>query len=756
MAGVSVKEHGAHVDFASSPKDAYVSLTFGMGTDFADVVTVRRTLARSTLPTIAPDTESTRAVLAHLLQHPETTLSRREIVRFIIGEASNRSEQVELLLQLDGIRETRAILQRIANSDSRDQKSADAASKTSLDALGRAVIREGAPKAELLEEINRLRVVIGLPGLDDLTLSTNVLADAPEAGVVSAGSTHRDEWLRQIVDAIEGIAGTRNDLDRAFVHASDLAKVEPADSSSAVQHSSFLDRAIHLFDGHECPACGTDWDSDNFLRTVSMRQEQHAARAKSVLDLDQAMSRYADLFRNIVGRLRPVLGISEALAPSEDASAFKRNYESLVRLAGSLNEGQREARVANFAAADSLDLAPHIANLEQLREDVLQLPQVSEQIAARSKLETIAARISDGRAMALNAKKALAKASRSAAAIAVFEAARSEVLEDAYASVQTRFAELYAICNSDDESDFSAEFAQRGPSLDLVVDFYGRGSFPPNAYHSEGHQDAMGLCLYLALMETTHGKNFSFALLDDVVMSIDAGHRKAVASMLATQFADTQFILTTHDEIWLQQMRTQGFVGRKQIVHFRDWSLEDGPTDWSSYDSISAAREFAEDGHIEAAASTLRRYLEHTFRELCDAVGGKVRYRLDGKNDLGDLIPAAQTGLRSAIAKARTAEASWGHDAKVADLGQRDVALKNAGEVTQHEQWAINAAVHYNEWANFTKQDLLPVIDSFANLVDQYLCNDCGSHLRLNGPENAPDGLRCTCGATNFNLLKKT
>ena len=40
-----------------------------------------------------------------------------------------------------------------------------------------------------------------------------------------------------------------------------------------------------------------------------------------------------------------------------------------------------------------------------------------------------------------------------------------------------------------------------GAGVDFKVDFHGRGVNPPNALHSEGHQDSMGICLYLSLAE---------------------------------------------------------------------------------------------------------------------------------------------------------------------------------------------------------------------------------------------------------------
>lgn len=59
----------------------------------------------------------------------------------------------------------------------------------------------------------------------------------------------------------------------------------------------------------------------------------------------------------------------------------------------------------------------------------------------------------------------------------------------------------------------------------------------------------MGLCLYLALMKHTLGDRFTFAVLDDVLMSVDAGHRREVCRLLKSEFPRTQFILTTHDRV---------------------------------------------------------------------------------------------------------------------------------------------------------------------------------------------------------------
>ena len=75
----------------------------------------------------------------------------------------------------------------------------------------------------------------------------------------------------------------------------------------------------------------------------------------------------------------------------------------------------------------------------------------------------------------------------------------------------------------------------------------GRGTHPPHALHSEGHQDSMGVWLFLAFNEELAKGDLGLIVLDDVMMSVDTGHRKDVCRLLAEQFTECQFVITTHD-----------------------------------------------------------------------------------------------------------------------------------------------------------------------------------------------------------------
>src|SRR6202035_1018326 len=200
-------------------------------------------------------------------------------------------------------------------------------------------------------------------------------------------------------------------------------------------------------------------------------------------------------------------------------------------------------------------------------------------------------------------------------------------LNTLYEDVQEDFSTFYREINEDDESKFTAKLTPSEGKLDLEVNFYERGLFPPGAYHSEGHQDGIGVCLYLALMKRLFGDRFAIALLDDVVMSVDARHRYQFCQLLKTHFPNTQFIITTHDRLWAEQMRSAGLVTAKTSLAFHSWTVDTGPLVESNveiWDEIAAA---LAKGKVETAASALRHHLEWVSRVLADELSATVPFR---------------------------------------------------------------------------------------------------------------------------------
>ncbi|MGI9065261.1 MAG: hypothetical protein ACR2HX_02505 [Pyrinomonadaceae bacterium] len=325
---------------------------------------------------------------------------------------------------------------------------------------------------------------------------------------------------------------------------------------------------------------------------------------------------------------------------------------------------------------------------------------------------------------------------------------------ESYADVEKDFAALYSFVNREDEEKFSAQLVPSIGKLGFDVDFYGRGFFPPGAYHSEGHQDGMGLCLYLALMRHLQEDQFTFAVLDDVLMSVDAGHRREVCTLLKKEFPNTQFIMTTHDPIWLRHMATEGVIGGR--IQFKNWSVDHGPTQWDERDVWAEIDDYLQKNDVRAAAALLRHYLEYLSAELCYRLHAPVGLRGDAHYQLGELLPAAISCMRKLYGKSKDAANSWNQTELVKQLAARGAEFVGVVHASNVEQWQVNVAVHFNSWENLGKDDFQPVVKAYRDLLAAFACPECGEYLRVSPDRETPESVHCGCGKMNMNFRKKS
>jgi energy-coupling factor transporter ATP-binding protein EcfA2 len=340
--------------------------------------------------------------------------------------------------------------------------------------------------------------------------------------------------------------------------------------------------------------------------------------------------------------------------------------------------------------------------------------------------------------------------------LASFEKARDSVLGKLYDEISDRFSELYRRLHGEDEGTFEARIHPHGAGLNFEVDFFGRGNHPPHALHSEGHQDSMGLCLYLALAERLTEGMIDLTILDDVIMSIDSGHRRRICDLLSSVFPNKQFLITTHDKTWATQLRSEGIVTSRGSIEFSRWTIDTGPLVSSEVGLWELIEQDLQRGDVPNAAFRLRRGSEHFFEMACDALHAFVQYKSNSRWELGDFLPAAIGQYRSLLKSAKAASQSWGDQECFEQLQEWDTVAKQIITRSNVEKWAINSNVHYNNWGNFSDHDFRPVAEAFRDLYGLFRCSKCGGMLYLACTGLTPVSVRCNCGAVNWNLQKKS
>lgn len=754
---LSLADHGPHVERRSDPDAACVTLNVYIP-HLGKSATITRTIKKPKQPKIVPNDEVVKAVFAEVAEHPELTLARREIIKFIVTEATQRSRDVQTLLKLDDIDQVRATLKTTENKLKAEHTTAKMQSDSAEESLKRHLDIAALKSEDLLAAINKKRALLGLQPIPELKKDTDLSEGLAASQAQEAVGPNKESALADVkvlADAAEkGIESSIKTAVESLLK--NIAKVE-ADPLllPMIRRHSFLQTGLDLIDSPQCPLCDAEWEIDKLRSHVQaklMRSKEAQALRDQIVGFGQSLS--AEIIR-VRGWIEPLKKLPEAQGDvgarltewSGDLLAF---YVSLSSLDGIL--GAKERIESGWAAAP----AKLKADLKAVCAKISARPDKSATAEASAFLVVAQERLNSLRIARRNAEAKKSHAARGRAAYKTYNEVSEAALLTLYHEVEEEFGTYYRFINHDDEGEFKARFEPSEGKLGLLVDFHQKGMFPPGAYHSEGHQDGMGVCLYLALMRRVQGKDFTFVVLDDVVSSVDSQHRKQFCKLLKTKFAKTQFIITTHDQVWAKQLRTEGVINAKTAVAFHTWTVETGPVldevaeVWDKIDADLAKNE------VPTAAGRLRRHLEFVAADLADELGAKVSFRADGSYDMGDMLSAVIGRQGDLLKSALKAAKSWEDKEQIAKIEGLQKARQEVLADVGGEQWIINKAIHYNEWADLSKNDFKPVVTAFRKLLEQFRCDKpkCDSWLSLT-PRNDPVDLRCPCGTFRLNLKEK-
>lgn len=763
---VTVKAHAPHVDRRDSPGESVVVLDAEIPS-LGKTVRITRRVSAATAPRVEPDSADVLAVIAELARHPEFALSRREIVKYVLATPGDRSKEVEELLRLDRLEKARNAFVGLANGLEKETKLKRQAAAEASQRLAQGLSIPSASSSAILAAVNTRRALLGLDALSELTATSEFIAfsdvgsaQATAGSGGTGGFTRKGQLLLDLANLRDHLSGAA--WDRAATSVEPAIQVLQALAADtlllrAVRQRSFLESGTNLIEESLCPFCDERWDVEDLREHIAAKLLKADAAGSLLLQFEAATQALRDHLRGAATLIDDVHSCCVALKQADAARELADLRTSFSTFQGRV-EGPLEAPKELIALL--LEGVPRPSSqcdmvLNSLEAVVCALPEPSDQEKARSELLIAQDRLETYR----ESKKSEANLRRqSDQAIAVrdaFNEARIATLTSTYRAVEHEFARLYRTVNREDEATFEGRLTPSQGKLGFDVDFYGRGFFPPGAYHSEGHQDGMGLCLYLALMKHTLGPRFTFAVLDDVLMSVDSGHRREVCSLLRTEFPNTQFILTTHDPIWLKHMETAKVLAAGSSLQFRSWAVDRGPAVWDHKTVWEEIDLMLGLGKVHDAASTLRRYLEYRAAELCHGLKAKVPYQGDAQYDLGDLLAAIVGRWIELLKRAEKAASSWGKSDLVEQLHARRMKFNTALALTQAERWQINPNVHFNEWAVFHVNDFKPVAGAFQALLSEYGCATCGSDCYVSPHRGPSDTLRCPCGGVMVNLKEQ-
>ncbi len=749
---LSLRRHAPHVLRQGNPAAARVTATI-TDTTTGETARLSRSVDTASSYSLDPDTPAMRTAVERISRHPEVTLSRRDILKFVLVEPGRRSEEIQALLKLERLGEFRSALRSAKTKTSSTLVSAGATLESEIDSVNRHFGIQEADESEMLTVINKHRAVLGLAPFEVLDVDDVSIGMVEHEQVVP----FTKETAIRDIEALTSEIENPSKVSRAVAVLEDAVAPVVADSTLLREMDSarLVEDGLALLVDEACPLCGHEWPDIEALRAqLNQRVERSAHATQTKEKIERASQSLADAVAQVreLGATVHRIAVDLDLPTANDLQSW---IDDIVALESALKTPQGVLQLREELSNNPLRVPVALVKaVVAIRQAVEAVPDTTGTAESTKFLALAHERFTKLRCAQEDLRLAAVAVSAADGVYQAYCDAQDDVLTSLYEDVTLKFGDYYRAVNTD-EDGFAAVLEPSAGRLDLAVDFYGLGMFPPAAYHSEGHQDGMGVCLYLALMRELLGDDFRLAVLDDVVMSVDKGHRHQFCELLRDEFPEVQFIITTHDDTWARQMQRLNLVSRGAQVHFVQWDVDNGPWVADGVDFWDEIEEALQADDVPEAAWRLRRNLERILGDLADEYRCSITYNAANSYGLGDFLDAVKGRYGKLLKKAAAAANSWNDADAIETVAVAKDEWESISARVNADLWVLNPAVHYNDFASFSKADLEPLVIACKDFLEVFECTECRSRLYVAQHQRKDDSLRCAGGHFNLNLRTK-
>lgn len=755
--GITLKKHGPHIDH--SPHDANVRAIVQIP-GVEEPIEIQRTLdSPNNLICDNSVRENLKPVL-ELATRGQHVLTRREILNYVNADPGTRGKQIQTLLKITNVEKTRSTLNQVKNTLKNNHTAKESALKTISSTLCNNIGIETFDTTKILNFTNLNRKILDGKPLEKLSSEKLKEGIEPQNPVSNTAGLNLD-LLKKDVDKLSELISDKNreNIERTYLELREL--IDNINSNPNLKKANENLKLTRLGIGligpdGTCPLCDKPWNTKDL-------KEHLNAKIDALEDVSENLDKISKLTEDIIhdinlrlAGLREIIKSAEKLELNKELSILKKWFDDLEGLLSYFEDETYhflEFDVGKIQVIFSPDINPILEKIYTTAAE--KTPEPSSEQTAWDNLTRLEENLNNYETSVADFNKSFKSYYKAEILLNTFLESRNSVLDNLFTEIKERFVELYRELHSIDEKNFDAQIVSDGAGVNFKVNFHGKGVNPPNALHSEGHQDSMGICLYLALAERLTTGYIDIIILDDVMMSVDAPHRRHICHMLAEFFKGRQFFITTHDQTWARQLQSEGVIKARNRIEFSNWTINNGPSINVFGDIWELIYDDLNKNDIPSAAAKLRRGSEEYFTQVCASLHAPVKFNFNGQYELGDLLTGALSEYNNQLKHAKSAANSWGNNEELEKLKDIETFSKDVFKRLNMERWAVNPAVHYNQWADFTQEDFKPVVETFHDLFSIFKCSECGTllHLVTQGPR--AEVVKCNCGNVNWNLIDK-
>lgn len=578
--GMTLKDHGKHID--SVLEDSYVSATVKV--DGSNPIEIKRAMHSPkvlSFPNGAPQDVMDALDIA---ENGYNFISKADVLKYIAAESGKRAEEVQAILDVDKAEDIRKAFAGInrdaARAHKTDSENFNQAKASIASVLDVSKLSEGT----ILKKINELRSILGGAPIDSINVKGLKKWVDPPAKNENIKDHPDPEKIKQNIADVKKLYSDRSEaIYEKIKDLNDFCDQNTKECNESDKLKKIVGLGKSMLDGSgECPLCKTRWEPET-LKSFLIELEK---------EISSSLNEKKKFFNMFLPIRKDIDDIMSGQHIRDLLKFFKKfgyddvciDVEAWIEACDSWKMDAINGGLYSYVPPDETKVfdaiskfSEYLKEFEKFVENIkINPPEDDTKQKAWDTLTLL------GHALEryFDAKQKLSESSKfsvvASALDELYTDTKDTMLCNIFDAVSGDFSEYYRYVHGD-ESEFQSDLVPGGAKLDLNVNFYGRGDHPPRALHSEGHQDSMGLCLYLAILKNMSEGAVKFMVLDDVMTSIDSDHRRRMFNLLMDRFPDLQFFVTTHSAECARQLGSDCFMEERNLVEFTGWDIGSGP-----------------------------------------------------------------------------------------------------------------------------------------------------------------------------------
>ena len=713
--GLSLQRHGPHVKF--NPEDVDIKITFNPGN-----VSLDRTF--TSLPSIPEQFKD----YFQITQKGTFILRRSQILTFIMSKPADRFRVIGSILGVGPLDDSELKMMRVCDDLKGEINSKKREVERIINNLSMTIGKKIINVEDVLPALNKMLQEANLPLIESLE-KVDKHAEEMLKTVKKAESIDRIRILNEILEETKNVVVDKEVISELSSFSDKVKYLLREDNRLELSVADILERGQKVIEERGvdiCPLCRQPIEREkvlveirNRLKTLqSLSGKASEVRTMSVPIINDLKKTVGKL-ESMISKIEKFSELSEKKTKMGEKVNFLNDYVDKVTSAKDLkneipthefNQQKDEINKIWYSTSKKCTKLLDEVGLTEKEKKVLSVVSLIGQVKSKAKdLSTAHSELKTYQDYYGFAQKIYS----------TFSETKKAKIQEIHDSMQENIQSFYSMLHPKDPHkniELKVMLKKRA-STKLEIESFGREGEDPRALASEGHLDSLGLCIFLAFVKKFN-KGCPLIILDDVVSTIDAQHRKNICKLLFEEFNDNQLIITTHDEVWYEQLRafqhTYRMEGNFKNLTIVGWNVDTGPIIRPYKPRWERIQEKIAQGDKLGAGNEGRQYLEWILEKICNVTNAPVPVNNWEGRMVSDLLPHVKK--------------------RIGDLIKDDEPLKTTilDKFKNLESTTImgNILSHNNILAGKVSiEEVRGFCDSVHELHGVFLCLECGHFI---------------------------